>query len=123
MHGLTYPQITRLGTRLESGGVSVGIGLDVGGGPLHPGIEEEGFVGHVVADEADDDGVPQDGGWASNCVEQLAGEVGLAFLAEPAEARADGGGLEGRLRRRQQGFAAGGGGCGGGGDVRVREGW
>jgi len=55
VHGLTYPQITRLGTRLESGGVSVGIGLDVGGGPLHPGIEDEGFVGHVVADEADDD--------------------------------------------------------------------
>lgn len=50
--------------------------------------------------------------------------MGLAFLAEPAEARADGGGLEGRLRQREQGLAAGGGGCGGaGGDVRVRKGW
>lgn len=58
MYGLTYPQISRLGTGLESGGVSVGIEPDVGGGSLHPGIEEEGFVGHVVADEADDDGVP-----------------------------------------------------------------
>lgn len=58
MYRLTYPQITRLGTGLESRGVSVGIELDVRGGSLHPGIEEEGFVGHVVADKANDDGVP-----------------------------------------------------------------
>jgi hypothetical protein len=52
-------------------------------------------MGHVVTDKADDYSVPEDGGGFRNCVEQLAGEMGLAFLAEFAEARANGGGFDG----------------------------
>lgn len=56
---------------------------------LHFGIEQKGFMREVVADKANDDGVPENVGGAGNCVEQLAGEMGLAFLAEFAEAGAD----------------------------------
>lgn len=50
---------------------------------------------HVVTDKANDDRVPKNGGWFGNCVEQLAGKKGLAFLAEFAEAGADGEGFVG----------------------------
>lgn len=50
-------------------------------GRFHFAVEEEGFIGEVVADQSDDDGVPEDGGWARKSVEELAGEMGLPFLA------------------------------------------
>lgn len=50
---------------------------------------------HVVAYEADDEGVPQGSGGARDGFEQLSGEVRLALLAEFTEAGTDGRGLEG----------------------------
>lgn len=52
-------------------------------------------MGHIVTDKANDDCVPEDGGGFRNCIEQLAGKMGLTFLAEFAEAKANGGGFDG----------------------------
>jgi hypothetical protein len=40
---------------------------------------------HVVADETDDDGVPDDGGGAGESFEEMASEMRLAFSTEFAE--------------------------------------
>lgn len=50
-------------------------------------------MGEVVADVAYDESVPENGGWLGNCVEQLAGEVEVALLAELAQSESDGFGL------------------------------
>ena len=47
-------------------------------------------MGHVVTDKPNNNGVPQNCGWARKRVEQLPCKVGLAFLAEFAKARANG---------------------------------
>lgn len=52
-------------------------------------------MGHIVTDKANDDCVPEDGRGFRNCIEQLAGKMGLTFLAEFAKARANGGGFDG----------------------------
>lgn len=98
MQGSTNLNVASIGAGLERGRVGVGVAFGIGSGLLHLGIEEKRLLGQVVADKADDDGVPENGRGARKSVEQLAGEVGLAFLAELAEARTDCGGFE--LRKR-----------------------
>lgn len=90
MHGSTSLEVLGLGAGLECGGVSVRVAFGERSRLFHPGVEEESVVRERVADEADDDGVPQDGGWFGNCVEQLACEVWVSVLADSAEAGADG---------------------------------
>ncbi|KAB2610820.1 pentatricopeptide repeat-containing protein [Pyrus ussuriensis x Pyrus communis] len=94
MHGFTHLKIAGVGASYEGGRVSVRVGLGAGKGGFHLGVEQEGFIGHVVADESNDDGVPKHSGGARQSVEQLAGKVELAFLAEFADTGADGGGFE-----------------------------
>lgn len=107
MHGLADPEQARIGAGLEGGRVGVEVGFGSRPGPLHAGVDREGFGGHLVADVSDDDGVPQDGGGVGNCVEQVAGVAGSAVFAELAQALSDrafpggwaGSGI-GRWRRR-----------------------
>lgn len=47
-------------------------------------------MGHIVANVTDDDSVPKNCFWLGNCVEKLAGDMGLALLAYSAKARTDG---------------------------------
>lgn len=81
MHCFAKPQIASLSAGFESRRVSVVVTNGVRGGVLLAGVEENGFMRHVVANEADDDGVPHSRGWAGNSVEQLASQMGLALLA------------------------------------------
>lgn len=113
MQGFTHLEIARVRAGFEGRRVSVRVGLGAGRGGFHLGVEQEGFIGHVVADESNDDGVPEHGGGARQSVEQLAGKVGLAFLAEFAEAGADGGGFELWEEEDWGGEVVRGGGCGG----------
>ena len=57
-----------------------GFAIAVGG--LHFSVELEGFQRHVVADEADDDGVPHRGGGAWKSVQKMACQVRLPLLAQ-----------------------------------------
>ena len=91
MYGFSGGEVEVEGAGLEGGREGVGVEAGARGG-LHLRVEEESVEGEVVADEADDDGVPEDGGGAREGVEEVAREVGLALLAEVAEAGADGGG-------------------------------
>lgn len=50
-------------------------------------------MGQAIADKPDYDCVPNDCFWLRNCVEQLAGKVGLAVPAQLAEAVPNGSGL------------------------------
>lgn len=58
------------------------------------GIKQKGFIGNVVANEPNNNGVPNNGSGARKSIKQLASKVGLSFLAELAKARSNGGGLE-----------------------------
>lgn len=55
-------------------------------------------MGHVVANITNDDSVPKNSCWLGNCVEELAGEMGLTLLAYFAEAGTDGGSFESWVR-------------------------
>lgn len=50
---------------------------------------------HIVTDKANNDCVPENGGWFRNCVKQLAGKMGLALFAKVAEAGANSGSFDG----------------------------
>ena len=58
MHGFTSLQVLGLGAGLERGGVSVRVAFGERSGLSHPGVEKESLVREIVADEADDNGVP-----------------------------------------------------------------
>lgn len=94
MQGFTHLEIAGISARFQGRRISVRVRLDVGRGGLHLGIEQEGFIGHVVANEPNDDGVPENSCWARKRIKQLAGKERLAFLAEFAEAGANGWGFE-----------------------------
>lgn len=80
MEGFTCHKVAGEGTGLEGG--REGVGIEKGGwGGLHLSVEEEGLKRQVVEDEADDDGVPENSGGARKGVEEVAGKVGLTFLA------------------------------------------
>lgn len=81
MYGLANPEIAGIGAGLENRRVSIGIALNLWRRRFHFAVEEKGVIGEVVADQSDDDSVPKNGGGARKGVEQLAGEMGLAFLA------------------------------------------
>lgn len=105
MHGFTYSEVLSIGTGFERGRVSVGITFGARIRFLHLGVKQKCFIGEAIADEPNDNCIPEDGGRARKSIKQLACEVGLAILAEFAEARADGGGFgfrdrDGRGRRR-----------------------
>lgn len=80
MEGFTELERASLGASLEGGREGVGVEFGRWGGS-HSGVEQESINGHVVADEADDDGVPKDGGWAWNRVEEVESSVGAALAA------------------------------------------
>lgn len=84
MQSLAGVKVAGKGAGFESGRESVRVRFGVGGGVSHVGIQGQSFSGHVVADEANDDGVPEKGGWVRQSFKQLAGKVRLAFLAESA---------------------------------------
>lgn len=65
MDGFTKLERASLCAGLKGGREGVGVEFGRLGGS-HSGIEQESINGHVVADEADDDCVPKDGGWAWN---------------------------------------------------------
>lgn len=57
MDGLTSGQLKCIGAGLENG--RVGVGVATGGWSIpHTRVDGEGFAGHLVTDETDDDGVP-----------------------------------------------------------------
>lgn len=89
MHGFTYPEVTSFGTGFESGRVSIGIAFGLRIRFLHLGIKQKRFNGEAIANEPNNNCIPENSRWARKSVEQLAGEVGLAFLAEFAEAGAN----------------------------------
>lgn len=51
------------------------------------GVQKESLDRHVVADEADDDGVPHRGGGAWKRIQEMASHVGLTLLTQFAQAR------------------------------------
>lgn len=57
MDGPTSGQLKCISAGLEDGGVSVRIAIRRWSMP-HTRVEGEGFAGHLVTDETDDDGVP-----------------------------------------------------------------
>lgn len=78
--GFTGDEVVSEGTCLEGGRESIRIETCIGGGP-HLRVQEEGFERHVVADEANDDGVPYNGGGARKGFEEMASQVRLPLLA------------------------------------------
>ncbi|PON98238.1 hypothetical protein TorRG33x02_060680 [Trema orientale] len=93
MQSSTNLKVPSFGAGLESGRVGIGITFGFRSRFLHLGIEEKRFIWEVVADKPDNDSVPKNSSWARQSIEQLAGEVGLALLAELAQARTNCGGL------------------------------
>lgn len=89
MHGFTSSQVPCLSASLEGRRVSVGIAFGERCRILHPGIEKKSLVREIIADKADDDGVPENSGWFGNCVEQLACELWVSILTNFAESRTD----------------------------------
>lgn len=89
MHCFTQPQVPSLSAGFEGGRVGVGVAFGIRRRFLHLGVEEKRLMRHVIADETDDNGVPEDCRWARNCLEQLAGEMGLTFLTNTAEPGTD----------------------------------
>lgn len=63
MDGFTEIERASLGASLEGGREGVGVEFGRWGGS-HPGVEQESINGHVVAYEANDDGVPKNSGGA-----------------------------------------------------------
>lgn len=108
MHGFTYPEVSSFGAGFECGRVSVGITFGSRISFLHLGIKQKRFIGEAIANEPNNNCIPKNSSWARKSIKQLACEVGLAFLAELAQAGAncgffrfwdrDGRGLMGRGR-------------------------
>lgn len=94
MHSLAHLEIASIGAGFKGGRVSVRVTFDVGRGLFHFGIERQGCIGHVIADEPNDDGVPEKGCWARQSLEELAGKMRMALLAEFTKAGANSWGFE-----------------------------
>jgi len=80
MKGLTGHEVLGKGAGLEGGREGVPIGSRV---PprLHLRVKLQGFQWHLVADEADDHGVPHGGGGAWKAVQKMASQLRLPLLA------------------------------------------
>lgn len=83
MHSLT--NLDQPGIRASFKYRRVSIGVTNGGscGP-HSRVEQECLESEVVTNKPNEYGVPKDSGWARQCVEHLAGNMGLPILAKPA---------------------------------------
>lgn len=74
-------EILALGAGLEGGGEGVGVGDGGVGGGGEAGEEAEGLEGHPITDEANKDGVAEEGGGAGEGIKYAEGDFGFAVFA------------------------------------------